>query len=75
MQYTHPLTGALYTLREDGLIDVDDRGRCGVFHGDGRHESGELTQADLHLLGWMTTKHLTRSSGRHPFFADARRHR
>ena len=75
MKYKHPLTGAIYQLRHDGLIEVEDKGTRGVFYGDGRHDSGDLTQADLHLLGWMTTKHLTRSSEAHPFFADTRRHR
>ena len=31
----HPLTGAIYTLRDDGLVDVDNNGLRGVFHFDG----------------------------------------
>ena len=38
----HPLTGAIYTLRSDGLVDVDNNGLRGVFHFDGRHHSGDL---------------------------------
>ena len=52
----HPLTGAIYELQPNGLIKVDDHGTIGIFHADGRHESGELTQADLHILGWISTR-------------------
>ena len=38
----HPLTGAIYTLRSDGLVDVDNNGLRGVFYFDGRHHSGDL---------------------------------
>ena len=47
MKYRHPLTSAMYELRPDGLIAVEDKGVRGVFHSDGRHESGALAQADL----------------------------
>lgn len=49
----HPLSGATYTLRDDGLVDVDNNGLTGVFHCDGRHETGELTHADPHMLMWL----------------------
>ncbi len=49
----HPLTGAIYTLRSDGLVDVDNNGLRGVFHFDGRHHSGDLTFADPHMLLWL----------------------
>ena len=75
MKYRHPLTSAMYELRPDGLIAVDDKGVRGVFHSDGRHESGALAQADLHLMGWMASKHLTRTSSNQPGSADSRRHR
>jgi len=75
VKYRHPLTSAVYELRDDGLIAVDEKGVQGVFDGDGRNVSGELTQADLHLLGWMRSKHLTRTNQNHPSSADARRHR
>ena len=42
----HPLTGAIYTLRPDGLVDVDNNGLRGVFYFDGRHHSGDLTFAE-----------------------------
>jgi len=49
----HPLTGAIYTRRDDGLVDVEHDARSGRFHPDGRHHSGELREADFHLLGWV----------------------
>ena len=53
MKLRHPLSGALYTLREDGRVQVELEGRVGVFQADGRWHSGELRQADLHMLGWV----------------------
>ena len=49
----HPLTGAIYTLRPDGLVDVDSNGLRGVFYFDGRHHSGDLQFADPHMLLWL----------------------
>lgn len=49
----HPLTGATYRLREDGLVDVENNGRVGTFHFDGRYESGEIRYADPHMLVWL----------------------
>lgn len=49
----HPITGAIYTLRDDGLVDVDNNGLRGVFYNDGRHHSGALTYADPHMLVWL----------------------
>jgi hypothetical protein len=49
----HPITGALYTLRDDGLVDVDNNGLRGVFYFDGRHHSGALRYADPHMLLWL----------------------
>jgi len=49
----HPMSGALYTLRDDGLVDVENNGLTGTFHFDGRFEAGELRQADPHMLMWI----------------------
>ena len=46
----HPLSGASYSLRSDGLVDVENNGLKGVFHYDGRHHSGDITFADPHML-------------------------
>lgn len=61
----HPLTGATYTLLDDGLIRVDEGEHSGIFHPDGRHESGELSHADLHLLGWLGGKQTPATANRH----------
>ena len=52
-QLRHPLTGASYSLREDGLVEVDNNGLKGRFRFDGKHVSGELRMADPHMLLWL----------------------
>jgi hypothetical protein len=52
-QRRHPLSGALYDVRHDGLVQVDDRGTTGVFTAEGDWVSGELRHADAHLCGWL----------------------
>jgi len=61
----HALTGGVYELQDNGLIKVTENGREGFFHPDGRYESGELTHADLHLLGWLGGKQTDPSANRH----------
>jgi hypothetical protein len=64
----HPLSGALYTLRDDGLVQVENNGLEGVFSFDGRYQEGELRQADPHLLLWIAGPQL-------PSEANVRRNR
>ncbi|MFT5209089.1 MAG: hypothetical protein ACI9CE_000807 [Flavobacterium sp.] len=61
----HPLTGATYSLQDNGLIEVNDTDKCGLFHNDGRYVSGELKHADLHLLGWLGGKQTPPAGNRH----------
>lgn len=49
----HPISGALYKLRDDGLVDVENNGLQGVFHFNGRHHSGDLRRADPQILLWI----------------------
>ena len=49
----HPMSGALYTLREDGNVDVENNGQKGVFRFNGEHVEGEIKQADPHFLLWL----------------------
>ena len=49
----HPLSRAIYDVREDGLVQVDQHGTTGVFDHDGRWVSGELRHADPQLCGWL----------------------
>lgn len=54
----HPLSGAIYDVREDGLVSVDKNGQVGVFRPDGTWVSGELREADPHLCGWLAGRQL-----------------
>ena len=55
----HPLSGALYDLTADGLIQVVNRtGDVGLFDKDGRWQSGALRQADPHLCVWIGGREL-----------------
>jgi len=63
------MTGAIYTLRDDGLVDVDNNGLRGVFYFDGRHHSGDLKFADPHMLLWLAGPQLPAGN------ASRRRHR
>jgi hypothetical protein len=40
-------------LRDDGLVEVENNGLKGLFRWDGRHQDGELTYADPHMLVWL----------------------
>ena len=64
----HPLTGALYTLEANGLVKVENNGLVGYFTADGRHHSGEIRQADPHLVLWLGGPKLPTGMG-------SRRHR
>ena len=54
-QVIHPLTGQVYRLTEDGLVEVTDpkTGARGVFDFPARWQSGELRHADLQMAGWV----------------------
>jgi hypothetical protein len=64
----HPLSGALYSLEPDGLVKVENNGAVGYFSVLGRHVSGEIRQADPHLVQWLAGPKL-------PEGARSRRHR
>jgi hypothetical protein len=65
----HPLSGAIYTLRDDGLVDVDNNGMRGTFDCNGRHHSGDLRYADPHMLVWLAGPQLPKGG------EQRRRHR
>ncbi|GAQ59692.1 hypothetical protein [Streptomyces scabiei] len=54
-QVIHPLTGHVYRLTDDGLVEVSDpkTGARGVFDFQARWQSGELRHADLQMAGWV----------------------
>ena len=61
MKLRHPITGAIYTTRDDGHVDVEDRdGQQGVFQRDGTWLKGELHEADPHMLGYIAGPAITR---------------
>ena len=47
------MNGAMYTVQSDGFVEVENNGLVGVFSWDGRHQSGDLTYADPHMLVWL----------------------
>lgn len=50
----HPLSGALYDVISDGLVEVEAKdGTKGVFDAEGRWVSGELRHCDPMLAGWL----------------------
>ena len=49
----HPMSGATYTLRADGLVEVENNGLTGIFAYNGRYHSGDLRQADPHVQLWI----------------------
>ena len=49
----HPLSGATYDVRPDGLLDIVKDGVSGVFDREGRWVSGDLRSYDPQLCGWL----------------------
>jgi 3-oxoacyl-[acyl-carrier protein] reductase len=49
----HPLTGALYTLQDDGNVVVELDGARGVFDPNGSFVSGAIHDADPQFIGWI----------------------
>jgi hypothetical protein len=52
---THPLTGQVYRLTDEGLVEVSDpeSGLSGLFDSHGNWISGQIRHADLQLSGWV----------------------
>ena len=54
MKLRHSLTHATYETRDDGTVVVETPdGKSGVFRANGAWVSGELREADPHLLGFI----------------------
>ena len=62
---SHPLTGATFEVRDDGLIEVFDpeSGTTGIFGERGDWRSGELTFADPHMIRWALDVAAKRGTG------------
>ncbi|MEM7098293.1 MAG: hypothetical protein AAF541_08550 [Pseudomonadota bacterium] len=65
----HPLNGAMYTVRDDGHVEVENNGLKGIFSWDGQHQEGSLTYADPHMLVWLAGPQLPTN------IESARKHR
>ncbi len=62
----HPLSGAVYDVRDDGLVEVTLDGSTGVFTAEGDHVSGDLHHADPHLCLWLAGPQVPASVARNP---------
>jgi hypothetical protein len=50
----HPLSHAIYDVREDGTVEVTATdGTSGIFTDEGVWIEGDLHHADPHLCGWL----------------------
>lgn len=54
-EYRHPISGCIYTVNPEGLVNVHDprTGQFGVFDSNGVWVEGEIREADLQALGWV----------------------
>lgn len=68
MKLKHAISGAVYELLEDGRVKVENNGLVGYFNADATFDSGELRQADPHMICWLGGPQM-------PQGAAARRHR
>jgi hypothetical protein len=62
----HPLSGAIYDVREDGLVEVSLDGHVGLFTASGEYVSGDLYHADPHLCGWLAGPQMPVGMGSNP---------
>lgn len=63
------MNGAMYTVKTNGLVEVENNGLTGLFSADGRHQGGDLTYADPHMLVWLAGPQLPQGA------ASGRKHR
>ncbi|MEX1105377.1 MAG: hypothetical protein WEB78_04205 [Ilumatobacteraceae bacterium] len=62
----HPLSGAMYDVREDGLVEVSLDGHTGLFTSEGDHVEGDLRHADPHLCLWLAGPQVPAHLARNP---------
>ena len=53
MKLRHPISGAVYTQRADGQVEVEHDGKIGFFKTDGQYVRGDVHFADPHMLNWL----------------------
>ncbi len=49
----HPLSKAIYDVRDDGLVEVTSGDRRGLFTPNGVRVDGDLYNVDIHLCHWL----------------------
>lgn len=62
----HPLSGAIYDVREDGLVEVSLDGKVGLFTHEGELVSGDVHHADPHLCLWLAGPQVPAHVARNP---------
>lgn len=62
----HPLSKAIYDVREDGLVDVSLGDRRGVFTPQGIRVEGDLYNVDIHLCHWLAGPQLPAGAAGNP---------
>ena len=62
----HPLSGAIYEVRNDGLLDVSLGDKVGVFTPQGEFVRGDVHHADPHLCGWLAGPQVPASMAKNP---------
>lgn len=62
----HPLSGAIYDVRDDGLVEVTLNGSVGVFTAQGDHLAGDVRHADPQFCGWLAGRQLPLSMAGNP---------
>ena len=69
----HPLSKAVYDVRDDGLVDVTLGARHGVFTPNGVRVEGDLYNVDIHLCHWLAGPQLPVGAAGNPkdFPADS----
>ncbi len=64
----HPLSKAMYDVREDGLLEIvsSDGSRSGVFTYKGERVEGNLYNVDIHLCHWLAGPQLPAGAAGNP---------
>ncbi len=62
----HPLSGAMYEVRADGLVEVDQEGVVGVFTHTGDWVEGALHHVDPQLCLWLAGPQVPASMAKNP---------
>jgi len=69
----HPLSGAIYDVRPDGLVEVTKGDLRGVFTYEGHQVEGNLHSVDIHMCGWLGGPQLPEGTPGNPKDFSARK--